>query len=114
MFLVGANEQAHADLRDRLIKPRQHAANTKPGIIAAYAALVALVLIAGWMSFKVGTTHVRVETKTRVEAPKGAAALEQALGAASQTVPGEQINAQLKGATCSLYQPSDGLIIVCR
>jgi len=82
---------------------------------AAYAMVVIVGVLAVLAFARLATDHVRVETNTITKAPKvtDAAGARKVLGAPQGEIPGEQINASLKGATCALYQYAAGVAFVC-
>jgi hypothetical protein len=78
---------------------------------AVYLLLAAAVAAAAFLAGGATLHPVRHETVTRTVAPKDAAGIEKAWGTPDQSIPGEQINPNLQGLTCDVYQSQQ--VILC-
>ncbi len=86
-----------------------------PGFIVATIFLGG-ILVAAWFFFVTQAfTTVRTEYvyRTRAASVSSTKQLEEALGKPDTSMAGEQINPQLQGATCELWQRKADLVIVC-
>jgi len=86
------------------------------GTFGAAYAMVAIVAVLAVLAFaRLATDHVRVETRSVPIVIKvtDAIAARKALGKPQSEIPGEQVNAELKGSTCAVYQWAAGVALVC-
>jgi hypothetical protein len=75
-----------------------------------YVVLGAIAVVAAFVTGLLAHAPTITHTKRVVSAPGSGAALIAAWGAGDSSVPGEQVNPNLKGLTCHVYQAKRAIV----
>lgn len=83
--------------------------------VAVYVVLGVIAVASLVAFYAMATDDVRTVTRTApAAAPASTEALAGMLGDPAQRVAGADVNPQLEGAQCGVYQFEDGIVLVCR